>query len=77
MSDDRLGFPPARSALRFRLILALFGLVVSVAATVIFAVYGPVALAVLCGLLILITIVDLVIIRRRIRRELPRRGSDR
>ncbi|MGF7234558.1 MAG: DUF6343 family protein [Frankia sp.] len=75
MSDDRFGFPPARSALRLRLILALFGLVVTVAGTVVFAVYGPVVLAVLCGLVILITAVDLIIITRRIRRELPRHGT--
>jgi hypothetical protein len=75
VSDDRFGFPPARSALRLRLILVLFGLVVTIAPTVVFAVYGPVVLAVLFGLLVLVTVVDLVVIIRRIRRERAQSGG--
>ena len=66
------GAPPARSALTLRLILAAFGLVVSLAATIVFAVVAHSApAAAVFGVVALITVVDLVVIVRRKARGEP------
>lgn len=65
--DD--GFPPARSALGLRRVLAAFGLLVSIAATVGFALVDVPVVAALTAVVGLTAVVDLIVIQRRIRRE--------
>jgi hypothetical protein len=66
------GAPPGYSALTLRLILALFGLVICLAATVIFIVaHGPVAFIVLFVALAAVAAVDIGVIVRRKRRGEP------
>ncbi|MEU1375616.1 DUF6343 family protein [Streptomyces triculaminicus] len=57
----------ARSPLRLRCGLAVFGLVCAAAGTAAFALAGRVGWAVACGLLLLVTVVDLTVIIRHIR----------
>lgn len=66
---ERVGNEPAtaRSPLRMRLVLASFGLVVLLFATVLFALRGPLVAAVLAGAAALVTLVDLVIVVNRLR----------
>lgn len=64
------GAPPARSALGLRLVLALFGAAVLIAATVLFAVYGvPIVVTVVAAVLAVVALIDLAIVVRRIRTE--------
>jgi hypothetical protein len=66
------GAPPARSALTLRLILALFGLVVSVAGGLVWLAAGlPVWAAVLLFVLGAVAVVDVVVILRRKARGEP------
>jgi hypothetical protein len=57
----------ARSPLRMRLVLALFGLAISVAAVVFFVAEGATGLAVACGVVGMIAVVDIVVVIRHIR----------
>ncbi len=57
----------ARSPLRLRLGLALFGLVVTGAGAAAFAVAGRVGWAVACGVVMVVTLVDIAVIIRHIR----------
>lgn len=63
--------PPPRSALTLRLILAAFGLLVSIGAAITFASFGlPAILIAIAVLLAVIAVVDMaVIIRRKLRGE--------
>jgi hypothetical protein len=64
--------PPPRSALTLRLILAIFGLVVSVSAAVTFAVLDvPLGFVVVAVLAAAIAAVDIVVITRRKLRHDP------
>lgn len=65
----RTGSEPttARSPLRMRLWLSVWGLVWAVGGTVAFALVGRTGWAVACGVLSLIVAVDLVVVLRRIR----------
>jgi hypothetical protein len=66
------GAPPARSALTLRLVLAVFGLVVSVAGGIVFLAAGlPVWTAVVLFALGAVALVDMVVIVRRKRRGEP------
>lgn len=68
------GAPPARSALKLRMVLAWLGLVTSAVGAVAFAVVGvPVALVVAAALLALVAAVDIAVIVRRMQQE--KRGS--
>lgn len=66
---DPGGFPPARSALRLRRALAVFGLLFCGVTAGLFAANGVVAAAVLLAVLAAVAVVDLVVVQRRIRRE--------
>jgi len=68
------GAPPARSALRLRLVLAIFGVVVCAGGAVAFAVIDQWALVVVLAVLALIAAVDAVVVARRERTE---RRADR
>ena len=63
------GAPPARSALRLRLVLAIFGVVVCAGGAVAFAVIDQWALVVVLAVLALIAAVDAVVVARRERTE--------
>lgn len=65
----RTGSEPrtARSPLRLRLVLALWGLLWAVGGTLAFAATGRVGWAVACGCLALVVTVDLVMVVRHIR----------
>ncbi|GHF66567.1 hypothetical protein GCM10010218_55190 [Streptomyces mashuensis] len=65
----RTGNEPAtaRSALRLRLGLAAFGFVCLAAGTAAFALAGRAGWAVACGVVLLVTVADLVMIVRHIR----------
>jgi hypothetical protein len=63
------GAPPARSALGLRLALAIFGLVVCAGGAVAFALVGLPAGSVALGILAAIAVVDIVVVRARMRRE--------
>jgi hypothetical protein len=66
------GAPPAQSALTLRLVLAVFGLVVSVAGGILFLAVGlPVWAAVVLFALGAIALVDMVVIVRRKARGEP------
>lgn len=68
----RLGAPPARSALTLRLVLAGFGLLVSVGgALALSAVGAPSAVVGVFALLAAAALVDLVVVVRRKRRGEP------
>ena len=67
MPDDP--FPPARSALGLRRVLAVFGLVACLVGVAVFAATDKPVLAVLFGVVALVTVIDLVVIQRRIRRQ--------
>ncbi|MER5884372.1 DUF6343 family protein [Streptomyces sp. NPDC001941] len=66
----RTGSEPvtARSALRLRFWLALWGLLWAVAGTVAFALAGRTGWAVACGVLLVVTAVDLCVVARHVRR---------
>ncbi|MFG2516862.1 DUF6343 family protein [Streptomyces sp. NPDC048584] len=66
----RTGSEPttARSALRMRFWLSVWGVVWTVAGTVAFALAGHPGWALACGLLWLVVTVDLVVVLRHIRR---------
>ncbi|MDT0451794.1 DUF6343 family protein [Streptomyces hesseae] len=57
----------ARSPLRLRCGLASFGLVWTAAGTALFALAGRPGWAIACGVVMLVTVVDLVVIIRHIR----------
>lgn len=57
----------ARSPLRMRRWLAVWGLIWTVAGTVAFAVIGQTGWATACGVLALLAAVDLFLVRRRLR----------
>ncbi|MFI1967616.1 hypothetical protein BLA24_01485 [Streptomyces cinnamoneus] len=57
----------ARSPLRLRCGLAAFGLVWTIAGTVLFALAGQPGWAIACGVLVAVTVVDLTLIIRHIR----------
>jgi hypothetical protein len=60
------GPPPPRSALTLRLVLATFGLVVSIGAAITFATLGlPTVLIVIAAVLALVAVVDIAVIVRR------------
>ncbi|WP_327346499.1 DUF6343 family protein [Streptomyces europaeiscabiei] len=65
----RTGSEPttARSPLRMRLWLSVWGLIWAIAGTVAFALVGRPGWAIACGVLWLITTVDLAVILRHIR----------
>ncbi|MFE9770125.1 DUF6343 family protein [Streptomyces sp. NPDC005931] len=65
----RTGSEPttARSALRMRLWLSVWGVIWTVFGTVAFAVTGRTGWAIACGLLWLVVTVDLFVVLRRIR----------
>jgi len=63
------GAPPARSALRLRLILAVFGLVTCAAGAIACALLGLPAGAIVVGVLALAAAVDIVVVARRLRAE--------
>jgi hypothetical protein len=65
----RTGSEPttARSPLRMRLWLSVWGLIWAIAGTVAFALVGRPGWAIACGVLWLITTVDLLVILRHIR----------
>jgi hypothetical protein len=65
----RTGSEPttARSALRMRFWLSVWGVVWTVAGTVAFAIAGHPGWALVCGLLWLLVTVDLVVVLRHIR----------
>lgn len=66
------GAPPARSALTLRLVLAGFGLVVSVTFAVLLASAGaPAAIVVVLSVLAVVAAVDLLVVARRKRRGEP------
>lgn len=65
------GAPPARSALTLRLVLAAFGLVVCVAATVLFALIGALVAAGVAAAIALLSLVDLAVVVRRKRQGEP------
>jgi hypothetical protein len=66
------GAPPARSALTLRLILAVFGVVVSaVGAGALAAAGAPAVLVVALGLVAVIALVDVGVVVRRKRRGEP------
>lgn len=70
------GAPPARSALRLRLALAVFGFVTCSAGAAAFGVFGLVAGTVLLAALAFIALVDIIVVRRRLRRESRVTGKD-
>ncbi|MFI9200913.1 DUF6343 family protein [Streptomyces sp. NPDC053048] len=57
----------ARSPLRLRCTLAAFGFVCAAAGTAAFTVAGRTGWAVACGVLLVVTVVDLVVVVRHIR----------
>lgn len=62
--------PPPRSALTLRLVLAAFGLLLWIAAAVLFAVLDlPVGWVIAFGLLAVVALVDLLIVAWRKRQE--------
>jgi membrane protein implicated in regulation of membrane protease activity len=62
--------PPPRSALTLRLVLAVFGVLLWIAAAVLSAVLDlPVGWVIAFGVLAVVALVDLVIVARRKRRE--------
>jgi hypothetical protein len=66
------GLPPARSALTLRLILAAFGLVVSVAAIVASLLIGvPYGVVIFFAVLALTAVVDLIVVALRKHRGEP------
>ncbi|MFJ4846406.1 MULTISPECIES: DUF6343 family protein [unclassified Streptomyces] len=69
MHLGRTGSEPlqARSALRMRLGLAVFGLVWAIAGTVIFSILGQMGWAIFFGVLALAAATDLVVVVRHIR----------
>ncbi|MFF2526240.1 DUF6343 family protein [Streptomyces liangshanensis] len=73
----RTGSEPttARSALRMRFWLSVWGVVWAVFGTVAFAVAGRFGWSLACGLLLLAVLTDLVVVVWRIRRRA--RGTDR
>lgn len=65
MADFGAG-PPARSALTLRLVLAVFGLVISVGAAISFALFGvPLVFVAMAVVAAVIAVVDIVVIIRR------------
>lgn len=74
----RTGYPPARSALRFRLALALFGLVVcGSAAGALFAGNVLQGWAIVLAILAAIAVVDAVVVGVRLAAERRQRTRDR
>jgi hypothetical protein len=66
------GAPPALSGLTLRLVLAIFGLVVCGAGTVLLALAGaPVGFTVVVAVLAVIAVIDIAVIARRKRRGGP------
>ncbi|GGY39265.1 DUF6343 family protein [Streptomyces djakartensis] len=65
----RTGSEPrtARSALRARLWLSVWGLVWALFGTVAFAVVGRAGWAIACGVLLVVVTIDLAVVLRRIR----------
>jgi hypothetical protein len=63
------GAPPARSALRLRLVLASFGVVVCSAGAVAFAMIDKPVLVAVVAVLAVIAIVDMGVVLRRQRNE--------
>jgi hypothetical protein len=63
------GAPPARSALRLRLVLASFGVVVCSAGAVAFAMIDKPVLVAVVAVLAVIAIVDIGVVLRRQRNE--------
>jgi hypothetical protein len=63
------GAPPARSALRLRLVLASFGVVVCSAGAVAFAMIDKPVLVVVVAVLAAVAIVDIAVVIRRLRNE--------
>lgn len=63
----RTGSEPveARSPLRFRLTLALWGLAWAIAGTVVFALFGSVGWAVACGVIVLVAAADAALVVHR------------
>lgn len=57
----------ARSALRMRLVLGVWGLLWAAGGTVAFALVGRTGWAVACGVLFLVVVVDVVMVVRHIR----------
>jgi membrane protein implicated in regulation of membrane protease activity len=77
----RTGSEPttARSALRMRFWLSVWGVIWAVFGTVAFAAAGRLGWSLACGLLLLAIVADLVVVVRRIRRRRrePGRRPDR
>ncbi|MFJ4919154.1 DUF6343 family protein [Streptomyces sp. NPDC088725] len=65
----RTGSEPvtARSALRMRFWLSLWGIVWTAFGTIVFALVAQTGWAVVCGVLLLVVLADLVLVVRRIR----------
>jgi hypothetical protein len=68
-ASDQGGYPPARSALGLRTVLATFGLLFCGVCAGLFAAGGQVGAAAVLALLALVAVVDLVVIGRRLRRR--------